>query len=156
VSTGESAGAPGEADRDGEAVAFAKIDPAGGERFQTLRRDLGVSGFGLNALILAPGQRGRIHRHEHQEEVYLVLEGELTLVLDDGERVLGRYELARVAPFARRQLVNAGSEPLVLLALGGSGEHRGRDGRAWSSWEELGDGRSPQEVPLPADLPPRG
>ena len=84
-----------------------------------------------------------------------MLEGELTLVLEDGEHVLGRYELARVAPFARRQLVNAGSEPLVLLALGGSGEHQGRDGRAWGSWEEQGEGRSPQEVPLPDDLPAR-
>ena len=155
MSTSETAGAPGGADPRGEAVTFARIDPTGGERFQTLRRDLGVSGFGLNALILAPGQRGRVHRHEHQEEVYLVLEGELTLVLEDGEHVLGRYELARVAPFARRQLVNAGSAPVVLLALGGSGEHQGRDGRAWASWEEQGEGRSPQEVPLPEDLPPR-
>ncbi len=156
MSTSETPGAPGGADPRAAAVAFARIDPGSEERFQTLRRELGVSGFGLNALILAPGERGRVHRHEHQEEVYLVLEGELTLVLEDAEHVLGRYELARVAPAARRQLVNAGSEPLVLLALGGSGEHQGRDGRAWGSWEEEGDGRSPQEVPLPADLPPRG
>jgi hypothetical protein len=40
----------------------------------------------------------------------------------------------------------------VVLALGGSGEHAGRDGRAWSSWEEGGAGRAPQEVPLPSDL----
>ncbi len=139
----------------GGAVSFARIAPGGDERFQTLRRELGVTGFGINALALAPGQRGRVHRHEHQEEVYLVLEGELTLVLEDGERVLARNELARVGPEARRQLVNAGREPLVLLALGGSGEHAGRDGRAWSSWEEPGEGRSPQEVPLPEDLPPR-
>jgi len=143
-----------EGDAHAEPVTFARIDPAGEERFQTLRRELGVSGFGLNALVLAPGQRGRIHRHEHQEEVYLVLEGELTLVLEGAEHVLGRYQLARVAPPVRRQLVNAGREPVVLLALGGSGEHRGRDGRAWSSWEEGGEGRSPQEVPLPDDLPP--
>lgn len=139
----------------GEAVAFACIHPAGGGRFQALRRELGVSSFGLNAIVLAPGERGRVHRHDHQEEVYLVLEGELTLVLEDAEHVLGRYQLARVPPSARRQLVNAGREPVVLLALGGSGEHQGRDGRAWSSWEEHGEGRSPQEVPLPADLPPR-
>lgn len=139
----------------GGPVAFARIALDGGERFQTLRRELGVTGFGINALMLAPGQRGRVHRHDHQEEVYLVLEGELTLVLEDGERVLGRNELACVAPEARRQLVNAGHEPLLLLALGGSGEHQGRDGRAWGSWEEEGEGRSPQEIPLPEDLPPR-
>ncbi len=141
-------------DPDG-GVAFARIALDGGERFQTLRRELGVTGFGINALVLAPGQRGRVHRHDHQEEVYLVLEGELTLVLEGGEHVLGRNELARVAPEARRQLVNAGREPVLLLALGGSGEHQGRDGRAWGSWEEEGEGRSPQEVPLPEDLPLR-
>jgi hypothetical protein len=41
---------------------------------------------------------------------------------------------------------------VILLALGGSGEHAGRDGEAFSSWEET-EGRPPQEVPLPDDLP---
>ena len=52
----------------------------------------------------------------------------------------------------RRQLVNAG-ERVVLLALGGSGEHVGRDGRVWASWDDDGGPRTPQEVPLPEDLP---
>jgi hypothetical protein len=41
----------------------------------------------------------------------------------------------------------------VVLALGGAGEHEGRDARAWTSWDEEGEGRSPQEVPLPENLP---
>jgi hypothetical protein len=40
----------------------------------------------------------------------------------------------------------------VVLALGGHGEHQGRDGRAWTSWDEEGEGRSPQDVPMPEDL----
>ena len=60
----------------------------------------------------------------------------------------------RVGPAVRRQLVNAGSERVVLLALGGAGEHVGRDGLAWASWDDDGPGRTPQEVPLPDDLPP--
>jgi mannose-6-phosphate isomerase-like protein (cupin superfamily) len=134
------------------AVQIATIEPSE-ERFQRLRADLGVSSFGLNALTLLPRQRGRIHRHERQEEVYLVLEGELTLVVEGEEQVLGRWQLARIGPELRRQLVNVGSEPLVLLALGGYGEHEGRDGRAWESWDEGGEGRPPQDVPLPSDLP---
>jgi hypothetical protein len=75
-------------------------------------------------------------------------------MLDGGEEhVLGRGQLARVGPAVRRQLVNHGDERLVLLALGGSGDHQGRDGRAWHSWEDNGKGRPPQEVPLPDDLP---
>ena len=136
----------------GEGISRARLDRDGGERFQTLRRELGVSSFGINALVLAPGQRGRIHAHDRQEEVYLVLEGELTLLVEGVASVLGADELARVEPGVRRQLVNAGPAPLVLLALGGAGEHAGRDGRAWSDWDEPGPGRPPQEIPLPEDL----
>jgi quercetin dioxygenase-like cupin family protein len=134
-------------------VAFASIDRAGVERFQGLRRELGVSSFGMNVIVLAPRQRGRIHRHEQQEEVYLVLQGEVTLLVEGEPHVLRADDAARVGPSVRRQLVNAGAEPLVLVALGGSGEHVGRDGRAWVSWDEKGPGRPPQETPLPDDLP---
>jgi uncharacterized cupin superfamily protein len=137
-----------------EGVAFATLDREAGERFQTLRRELGVTSFGINLIVLQPGERGRIHSHERQEEVYLVLDGELTLLVEREPTVLGRDRIARVAPGVRRQLVNAAREPLVLLALGGAGEHVGRDGSAWSDWDEAGPGRPPQEVPLPEDVPP--
>jgi len=136
-----------------EDIAFATLALTGDERFQSLRRELGVSSFGINLITLNPGERGRIHAHERQEEVYLVIEGELTLVVEGEEHALGRGRLARVGPSVRRQLVNKGLERLALLALGGSGEHTGRDGRAWESWEEGGEGRPPQDVPLPDDLP---
>ena len=134
-------------------LAFAAIDRDGGERFQRLRRELGVSTFGMNLIVLAPGERGRIHAHERQEEVYLVLEGELTLLVEGAEHVHGPDRLVRVGPPVRRQLVNAGTARLVLLALGGSGEHAGRDGLAWASWDDDSPGRPPQEVPLPGDVP---
>ena len=137
----------------GTDLAFASLEVDSGERFVSLRRQLGVESFGMNLIVLEPRQRGRIHAHEHQEEVYLVLEGELTLLVEGGvEHRLGRGRIARVGAPVRRQLVNAGSERLVLLALGGAGTHHGRDGRAWESWEQGGEGRSPQEVPLPEDL----
>src|SRR3954463_7849086 len=102
-------------------VAFAALDLDNHERFQSLRRELGVESFGINLIALPPGARGRIHAHERQEEVYLVLEGELTLVIEgDAEHRLGRGQLARVGPAVRRQLVNQGPERLALLALGGS------------------------------------
>jgi uncharacterized cupin superfamily protein len=134
-------------------VAFATIDPDGEDRFQRLRHELGVSTFGLNLLRLPPGARGRIHRHDQQEEVYLVLEGTLTLVVEDEPRELRGGELARVAPDVRRQLVNRHAEPLLLLALGGAKEHVGRDGRAYRSWDEQGEGSAPADVPLPTDVP---
>jgi mannose-6-phosphate isomerase-like protein (cupin superfamily) len=102
--------------------------------------------------VLQPRQRLRVHRHERQEEVYLVLEGELTLIVEGAEHVLGADHLARVGPTARRQLVNAGAERVVVVALGGYGDHEGRDARAWTAWEDDGPGAPPQEVPLPDDL----
>jgi len=134
-------------------IAFTTINTNGVERFQPLRRELGVESFGMNLITLTPRQRGRIHAHEQQEEVYLVLEGELTLGVEGAEHTVARGGLVRVGPSVRRQLINRGTTTLVLVALGGSGEHVGRDGRAWESWDENGDGRAPQDVPLPADLP---
>ena len=82
----------------GPDIAFAEIDRDTGERFQPLRRELGVTAFGLNVIVLRPGQRGRIHAHERQEEVYLVLEGELTLLVEGDAHVLGPDRAARVGP----------------------------------------------------------
>ena len=135
-----------------EGTSTAKLDPDSGERFQLLRRELGVTSFGLNLMVFGPGGRSRVHRHERQEEVYLVLEGTLTLATEDGEIELGQAELVRVAPEVRRQLVNRHRARLVLLALGGHGEHEGRDGHAYASWKDT-EGGSPREIPFPEDLP---
>jgi uncharacterized cupin superfamily protein len=112
---------------------------------------LGVTSFGLNQILLRPGQRGRIHRHTAQEEVYIVLSGTLTLGIEGSERELRQGELARVAPAVRRQLSNRGDEDVLLLALGGANEHVGRDGEAFTGWDQA-SGAPPQEVPLPDDL----
>jgi mannose-6-phosphate isomerase-like protein (cupin superfamily) len=132
-------------------VSFTSLDPDGDDRFQWLRRELGLSTFGLSLMRLRPGQRGRIHRHLHQDEAYLVFDGTLTLLIENEPRELGKGDLARVGPEVRRQLANLGSEPLLVLALGGAHPHQGRDGRAYASWDEEGEGRPPQEVPHPDD-----
>lgn len=134
-----------------EGTSRTRIDPDTDDRFSSLRRALGVSTFGINQIVLQPGQRLRIHRHHRQEEVYLVLEGRLTLAVEARETALEPGELMRVAPDVRRQLINRGPARVVLIALGADGEHDGRDGQAFTSWEET-TGAPPQEVPLPDDL----
>jgi quercetin dioxygenase-like cupin family protein len=135
-----------------EGITRTRLAEDAGERFVSLRSQLGVTTFGMNQIVLEPRQRGRIHRHREQEEVYLVLEGTLTLVVEGEDHVLERGEVVRVAPSVRRQMVNRGPARLVLLALGGANEHVGRDGEAWTDWD--GEGPAPpQEVPLPEDLP---
>jgi mannose-6-phosphate isomerase-like protein (cupin superfamily) len=135
-----------------DGVSFTRLDRDRQDRFQSLRRELGVSGLGINLIVFQPGQVGRIHRHAHQEEVYLVLDGELSLYVEGDEHRVAKDGVARVGPEVRRQLVNRRPEPLVLLALGGTGEHAGRDGEAFASWEAT-EGAPPQEIPLPADVP---
>jgi mannose-6-phosphate isomerase-like protein (cupin superfamily) len=135
-----------------DGIARSKLDPDTPDRFVPLRRQLGVTAFGLNQIVLAPRQRGRVHRHHHQEEVYLVLEGTLTVVVEGDDHALGAGELMRVAPAVRRQLVNRGPDRVVMLALGGANEHVGRDGEAWTDWDSPTSG-APQEIPMPDDLP---
>jgi uncharacterized cupin superfamily protein len=135
---------------DGTATTRLQDEPE--DRFVRLRAELGVTSFGLNQIVLRPGQRGRIHAHERQEEVYLVLAGTLTLLVEGEEATHERGALIRVAPGVRRQLVNRGPADLHLLAIGAAGEHEGRDGQAWTAWDATESAR-PQETPLPEDLP---
>ncbi|HEX4107462.1 MAG TPA: cupin domain-containing protein, partial [Solirubrobacteraceae bacterium] len=101
---------------------------------------------------LQPGQGHRIHRHQRQEEVYIVLEGELTLTIEGSEEhVVEPGSVVRVAPDLRRQLVNKGSERLLMVAIGGAEEHNGRDAEAFLSWEDT-EPRSPADVPFPDDV----
>jgi mannose-6-phosphate isomerase-like protein (cupin superfamily) len=133
-------------------VSTAALDPDSEERFVPLRRLLGVTSFGLNQILLRPGQRGRIHRHRDQEEVYLVLQGVLSLAVEGEERDLAVGELARVAPGVRRQLINRGPGRLAFLALGGIGEHAGRDAEAFADWDDA-EPKGPADVPFPDRLP---
>ena len=83
------------------------------------RRSLGLSAFGMNVVEIPPGER--IPEHDEtgrdQEEVFLTLEGEPTIVLD-GERLpLPRWTFARVDPQVVRTVANDGSaEAVVLIA----------------------------------------
>jgi mannose-6-phosphate isomerase-like protein (cupin superfamily) len=133
-------------------VSYARLEMGGTERFVSLRQQLGVTSFGMNLILLHAGARGRIHKHAKQEEVYLVLEGTLSLSIEGVERDMSAGELVRVAPEVRRQLINRGPARLAILALGAAGEHIGRDGTAYVSWDAT-DGAPPQETPLPEDLP---
>jgi mannose-6-phosphate isomerase-like protein (cupin superfamily) len=136
------------------ALTRTALDLDSDDRLVSLRRPLEASGFGLNLLLLRPGQRGRVHSHTRQEEVFLVWDGTLTLIVDGEPHELARGELARVGPDVRRQLVNRGPGRLAIIAMGGTpGAHEGRDGVVWASWDDVEPAGAPQDIPLPEDLP---
>ncbi len=123
------------------------------QRFVSLRKPLGVTGFGINQLTLQPGQRMRIHRHAGQEEVYLVIEGRLTVFVEGVAHTVAAGELMHVAPEIRRQLANTHGERVTLVAVGSARDgHESRDAEAFNTWEETTGGQ-PRDVPLPDDLP---
>jgi uncharacterized cupin superfamily protein len=137
-----------------EGVAVATLGGEVKDRFVRLRAPLGITSFGLNKMVMAPGERNRIHRHTLQEEVYLVLSGELNLGLEGDEHRFGVGELVRVAPGVKRQLINRGPGMLELLVIGSmtDREHQPRDAEPFAEFSHAEPGTL-HDVPLPEDLP---
>jgi len=76
-----------------------------------------------------PGTRGRRHADHAQEEVFVVISGELTMLLGDPpERVdVGPYSVVAVEPMTPLQIWNEGNEELVLFIYGAPPEQAGAD-----------------------------
>lgn len=86
------------------------------------RAALGVSSFGIQLLRFPPGATRypeHDHAHDGQEEVYIVLEGSVTLLAGDEQHLLEPGLFARVGPEERRKLETA-AEGALVLALGGT------------------------------------
>lgn len=115
---------------EGDGYAVANVDAlADGPGFRKVRRDLGVTAFGVNAVEIPPGYETGRHYHEKQEELYFVHRGRVRITLnDDREHVLGPGGLARVDAATVRQIKNVGDEPAVYLVAGGKDGYVGRDG----------------------------
>jgi hypothetical protein len=69
----------------GDGYAVGMIDDAGdGYGFRKARRALGVTFFGVNALVREPGYETRWHYHDLQEELYFVHHGAIEMDSGDG------------------------------------------------------------------------
>src|SRR3954464_12303095 len=91
----------------GSGWAIGSIDGLGnGPGFRKIRGPLGVTAFGVNAIVLPPAYATNPHHHETQEELYVVLDGEIELTLGGQARTLGPGGLARVDPATVRSLRN--------------------------------------------------
>jgi uncharacterized cupin superfamily protein len=114
----------------GDGYAVSHLDAMGsGPGFRKIRRELGVTAFGINALIIPPGYNSPTHSHERQEEVYFVHSGVLDLDCGDGRvHRLGPGGIARVDAATVRKVSNSGDTDVVVVAIGGEGGYVGRDG----------------------------
>jgi uncharacterized cupin superfamily protein len=116
---------------NGDGWAIASIDGLGeGPGFRKVRAPLGVTEFGVNAVVLPPGFTSRRHFHERQQELYLVLQGEVEFEFGGAKQTLGPGGLARVdAPTVRSLRNTSETEEAVYFCVGGEGGYVGRDGR---------------------------
>jgi mannose-6-phosphate isomerase-like protein (cupin superfamily) len=110
--------------------AFGSIDTLGdGYGFRKVRKALGVTAFGVNAIVYPPGYEGFLHYHDVQDELYFVHAGTARVEVDGEERLLGPGGLVHVESTTPRRVSNAGEDDLVLLVVGGKGGYVERDGQ---------------------------
>ena len=109
--------------------SFGSIDELGdGYGFRKVRRALGVTAFGVNAIVMPPGHEGFHHYHDTQDELYFVHHGTARVEVEDEDRLVGPGGLVHVESTTPRRVSNAGSDDLVLLVVGGKGGYIERDG----------------------------
>jgi mannose-6-phosphate isomerase-like protein (cupin superfamily) len=108
--------------------AFGSIDEMGDGAFRKVRRELGVTAFGVNVLVLAPGIEGRPHYHDEQDELYFVHKGRARIQVGGESRELGPGDMCHVESTTPRRLTSIGDEDLVMLVVGAKGGYVGRDG----------------------------
>ena len=70
---------------EGEGYAVGRLDDLGdGPGFRKVRKGLGVTAFGVNAIVLPPGIETGFHYHDTQEELYFVHRGAVEIEFGDG------------------------------------------------------------------------
>jgi quercetin dioxygenase-like cupin family protein len=115
----------------GEGYAVGHLDDLGdGPGFRKVRKGLGVTAFGVNAIVLPAGIETGFHYHDEQEELYFVHRGAIEMEFGDGSvQRLAEGGLARVDAATVRKIRNVGDTDAVYLCAGGKDGYIGRDGR---------------------------
>ncbi|MCW2970316.1 MAG: Cupin 2 conserved barrel domain protein [Solirubrobacterales bacterium] len=114
-----------------EGYAVGHLDDLGdGPGFRKIRKGLGVTAFGVNAIVLPAGIETGFHYHDLQEELYFVHRGTIEMEFGDGAvQRLGEGGLARVDAATVRKIRNVGDGDAIYLCAGGKDGYIGRDGR---------------------------
>jgi mannose-6-phosphate isomerase-like protein (cupin superfamily) len=122
--------------KHGPGYAVSTLDAMGdGPGFRKVRRELGITAFGINAIVLPAGYATGIHYHERQEETYFVHAGTVEFRFGDGStHTVGPGGVARVDAATHRGMRNVGDGEAIVLVAGGKDGYVGRDG------QPVGDG----------------
>ena len=88
--------------------------------FRPLTDALGSEQVAVTQIRVPPHsdfEQGTGHYHEHQEEIYIVTRGALTMRLGDDVRVVAAGSAVRVAAQTPRSHRNEGDEPVEMWAV---------------------------------------
>ena len=80
------------------------------------------SQFGIRLHVLEPGEPNGLYHSESEQEAFLVLAGECTLLVEGEERVLERWDFFHSPAGTEHILVGAGDGPCVILMAGARAE----------------------------------
>ena len=108
---------------------FGSIDELGdGFGFRKVRRALGITAFGVNAVVYPPGYEGFHHYHDTQDELYFVHRGRVRVEVGDETRDLGEGGLFHCEATEPRKVSNPFDEDAVVFVVGGKDGYVERDG----------------------------
>jgi mannose-6-phosphate isomerase-like protein (cupin superfamily) len=109
--------------------AFSSLDELGeGYGFRKVRSPLGVTAFGVNALVYPPGYEGFHHYHDTQDELYFVHRGRVRVEVGDETRDLGEGGLFHCEATTPRKISNPFEEDAIVYVVGGKDGYVPRDG----------------------------
>jgi uncharacterized cupin superfamily protein len=108
--------------------------------FRGYARPMGAEQIALNVRELEPGQAnvppgedsGGGHSHKTIEEIYFVLDGEITIKLDDDVHTLGPRDAVHIPATTARAMRNDGNRGAAVLMV----SRRIEDPRTESEWHE--------------------
>lgn len=84
-----------------------------------LSRPMGCKALGFTYVRLKPGQgANKVHRHKVQEEVFITLKGEGTIILDGKRIKMPEGTVIRVAAKVWRALGNDSKKDALFMILG--------------------------------------
>ena len=107
------------------------VNPDWAPGWKSVRHHLGVTAFGINAIVLPPGYSTGVHYHDDQEETYFVHQGDVEFRFGDGTtHRAGVGGVARVDPATHRGMTNVGDGDAIVIVIGGKDGYVGRDGQA--------------------------
>ena len=116
---------------NGEGYNVSSLDELGeGPGFRKIRQALGVTAFGVNAIVLPEGFDTGWHAHEKQEELYFVHQGSVEFEFGDGSKHhLEAGGLVWCDAPTERTMRNVGEGDAIFVIVGGKDGYVGRDGR---------------------------